>query len=174
MKITLNMMDVVGIIYSWKTIYIALLHDFIDMDEVEKYAIKKMESDLYEESEFINDLIWGGKGREEIIYTMLETGLVKDPNLFEEYELNKIKYSILCYLKRQYIASNEVLLRKLAEVYADFNYPEDMSDFIYYMPTNNKETPTKEEGEKIMISKFNKYLKKLKRLIELDIKQEQN
>ena len=69
---------------------------------------------------------------------MLETGLVKDVNLFEKNELSEIKYSILYYLKEQYIDSGEVLLRKLAEVYADFGYPEDMSDFIYYMPANDK------------------------------------
>lgn len=167
MKITLNMMDTAGIMYSWKTIYIALLHDFMEICEAENYAIKKLESDIYEskEMELINDLIWGGKRKEEILYTMLETGLAKDVNLFEAHELNKLKYSILYYLKRQYIASDEVFLRKIAEVYADLGYPEEMSDFIYYMPIDDKEPSTKEECEKAMVSKFNGYLKELKQVI---------
>ena len=76
MKITLDMMDLADISYSWKTIYTALLYDFIEVSEVEKYAFKVIESDNYEDNEFINDLVWGGKEKEEIVHNMLEEKLV--------------------------------------------------------------------------------------------------
>ena len=72
MKITLNMMELASIKYSWKTIYTALQHDFIEVSEVEKYAFKVMESDSYEDNELVNDLVWGGKEKEDIVYNMLE------------------------------------------------------------------------------------------------------
>lgn len=53
-------------------------------------------------------------------------------------------------------------------VYADLGYPQDMSAFIYYMPTNDKEVSTKEEREKSMILKFDKYLVQLKKDIEIN------
>ena len=102
MKITLDMMDLADISYSWKTIYTALLYDFIEVSEVEKYAFKVIESDNYEDNEFINDLVWGGKEKEEIVHNMLEEKLVTNVICFEEFELSKIKYTILFYLKNRY------------------------------------------------------------------------
>lgn len=166
MKITLNIMDLSGLRYSWNTIYIALLHDFIEVNEVEKYAMKVMALEDYEENEFINDLAWGGKEKIQIINMMLEGELVKNIKKFEKYELNKIKYMILFYLKKQFNDSPENLLRKIEEVYADVGYPEDMSSFIYYMPNNDKSILTKKEKELNMILKFDKYLKNLKNEIE--------
>lgn len=167
MKITLNMMDSAHIRYSWKTIYTALLHDFIEISEVEKYAFKVIGSDNYEGNEFINDLVWGGKEKAEIVNNMLEEKLVTNVTSFEESELSKIKYTILFYLKNRNEGSNEELLRSIEMVYADFNYPEDMSAFIYYMPTDDKKVSTKEEREISMISKFDKYLMQLKNDIEI-------
>lgn len=166
MKITLNMMDSAGIKYSWKTIYTALLHDFIEVREVEKYAFKVMELDDYEENEFISDLVWGGKEKAEIINNMLEEKLVTNVNCFEEFELSKIKYTILFYLKNQNEDSDKELLKLIEMVYADFGYPEDMSAFIYYMPINDRMVSTKGKEEISMISKFDKYLTQLKNDIE--------
>lgn len=168
MKITLDMMELADIRYSWKTMYTALQHDFIEVSEVEKYAFKVIESDNYEDNEFINDLVWGGKDKAEIVNNMLEEKLVTNVECFEEFELSKIKYTFLFYLKNRYGGSNEALLRSIELVYADFGYPEDMSNFIYYMPTNDKMTSTKEEAEIRMISKFDKYLTHLKNYIEIN------
>ena len=143
-------------------------HDFIEVSEVEKYAFKVIESDNYEDNEFINDLVWGGKDKAEIVNNMLEEKLVTNVECFEEFELSKIKYTFLFYLKNRYGGSNEALLRSIELVYADFGYPEDMSNFIYYMPTNDKMTSTKEEAEIRMISKFDKYLTHLKNYIEIN------
>lgn len=164
MKITLNMMDLVGLGYSWNTIYTGLLYDFIGIDEVEKYAIKEMELQDYEDNEFVSELAWGEKEKTEIITIMLEGGLVRDGEIYEKHELNKIKYTILFYLRKQH--DEEDFLRKIEEVYADFGYPEDMSAFIYYMPVNDNLTLTKKERELDLILKFDEYLIKLKNEIE--------
>ena len=63
---------------------------------------------------------------------------------------------------------SQELLRSMELVYADFGYPNDMSAFIYYMPTNDKMASTKEEREINMISKFDKYLIQLKNDIEIN------
>lgn len=165
MKVTINMMDLAGVTYSWETIYTALLHNLIEISEVEIYAMRIMESNDYKENDFINNLVWGGMNKEEIKEFILNEHLVSDINSFEEYELMKIKYAILFYLKENYKDSREYLLRKIEEVYSDFGYPENMSDFIYYMPVCNNRVVNKEEAENNLILKFNKYMDKLKNMI---------
>ena len=68
--------------------------------------------------------------------------LVANVECFEEFELSKIKYTFLFCLKNRYENSNEELLRAIELVYADFGYPEEMCNFIYYMPTNDKRAST--------------------------------
>ena len=160
MKITLDMMDSADVRYSWETVYTALSYDFAEVSEAEKYALKVMEADDYEDNEFITDLAWGGKGKEEITSGLLEEKLVTNVKSFEEIELEKIKYTMLFYLKYQNEDSNDRLLKAIEEVYADFGYPEEMSSFIYYMPVNNKLGAAK--GGMDLISEFNIYLKQLK------------
>jgi hypothetical protein len=164
MKVTLNMMSLSGVQYSWATIYTALINNLMENTEVEIYAIELMGSDDYKENDFINNLAWGGLEKEEIISSIITEKLIPDLELFEEIELKKIRYAILYYLKEEYKNSKEYLLKKIAEVYADFNYPIEMNDFIYYMP-NDYETATNNHGdaENNLLSYFYQYLEDLQK-----------
>lgn len=163
MKVTLNMMRLSGVQYSWATIYTALINNLMENTEVELYATELMGADDYEENDFINDLAWGDLEKEEIISSIMTEKLIPDLELFEKIELKKIRYAILCHLKEEYKSSREYLLKKLEEVYADFNYPVEMSAFIYYMPNNEAATNNQEEAEGNLISKFNQYLEDLQK-----------
>ena len=164
MKVTLNMMSLSGVQYSWATIYTALINNLMENTEVEIYAIELMESDDYKENDFINNLAWGGLEKEEIISSIITEKLIPDLELFEEIELKKIRYAILFYLKEEYKNSKEYLLKKIAEVYADFNYPIEMNDFIYYMPNDKAATiNNQEDAEKNLISNFYQYLEDLQK-----------
>jgi len=164
MKVTLNMMSLSGVQYSWATIYTALINNLMENTEVEIYAIELMGSDDYKENDFINNLAWGDLEKEEIISSIITEKLIPDLELFEEIELKKIRYAILYYLKEEYKNSKEYLLKKIAEVYADFNYPIEMSDFIYYMP-NDKAAAINNQGdaENNLLSNFYQYLEDLQK-----------
>lgn len=157
-------MSLSSVQYSWATIYTALINNLMENTEVEIYAIELMGSDDYKENDFINNLAWGGLEKEEIISSIITEKLIPELELFEEIELKKIRYAILYYLKEEYKNSKEYLLKKIAEVYADFNYPIEMNDFIYYMPNDN-ETAINNHGdaENNLLSYFYQYLEDLQK-----------
>lgn len=164
MKVTLNMMRLSGVQYSWATIYTALINNLMENKEVEIYAIELMGLDDYRDNDFINNLAWGGLEKEEIISSIITERLIPDLDLFEEIELKKIRYAILYYLKEEYKNSRDCLLKKIAEVYADFNYPIEMNDFIYYMQNDKAATINNQgDAENNLISNFYQYLEGLQR-----------
>ncbi|MHC1748035.1 MAG: DUF2247 family protein [Cellulosilyticaceae bacterium] len=167
MKVTLNMMRLSGVQYSWTTIYTALINNLMENKEVEIYAVELMGADDYKDNDFINSLAWGDLKKEEIISSIITEELVPDLQVFEIIELKKIRYAILCYLKEEYKNSKERLLKKIAEVYSDFNYPIEMSNFIYYMPNDKvAETNNQSAAEDNLISNFNQYLEDLQKLFK--------
>ena len=167
MKVTLNMMSLSGVQYSWATIYTALIYNLMENTEVKIYAIELMGSDDYKENDFINNLAWGVLEKEEIISSIITEKLIPDLELFEKIELRKIRYAILYYLKEEYKNSKEYLLKKIAEVYADFNYPIEMNNFIYYMPNDNEAAINNQgDAENNLLSNFYQYLEDLQKLFK--------
>lgn len=85
-----------------------------------------------------------------------------------EYEVRKWRYNILKkLLDKKY--SNEDLLQKIEEVYADFYYPDDMRNFIYYIPSGTFD-PTKfsvEECRNRLVDIFYEFLKKEHRFLSM-------
>lgn len=75
----------------------------------------------------------------------------------------KLRLCLLLELKQQ-IPNKRQLLEKIAEIYADFNYPEDMEEFIYYMPAKNY-NPSQhsfQENEDRLVNLFYNFLEKEK------------
>lgn len=149
--------------YSWNTIYIALLYDFIETSEVKEYAIKEMSSDDYQYNESINKLAWGTTDKSLTIRLILSGNLVKITDSVKEFELKKIRYVMLFALLNQYKNPYQTLLKQIERVYADFDYPDDLSSFVYYMsPTNSTSTKVTniiENDEKDFVLKFSEFLK---------------
>ncbi|KIH42112.1 transcriptional regulator [Bacillus sp. A053] len=71
-----------------------------------------------------------------------------EENSFYAIEKRKWRYVILLEVKSKYSDHAIELLSKLAEVYADMNYPEDMEGFIHYHPSNNGCNPHLHSYEK--------------------------
>lgn len=69
---------------------------------------------------------------------------------------------MLVFLKKKHQKDFEELLNQIAEVYADFNYPEDMDSFINYLPSkdNLQSKYSKEENITRLINLFNEFLNK--------------
>ncbi|MBD5405154.1 DUF2247 family protein [bacterium] len=81
----------------------------------------------------------------------------------------KVRYNLLCDLNNR-IKDEEQLLFKIGEIYEYFDCPEDMNDFIYYMPiTDNSYNPSKHsksENYKRLIDLFHKFLENEKKLFK--------
>ncbi|MCY8717923.1 DUF2247 family protein [Bacillus sp. S10C12M] len=125
MKITLNTFKVHHVNYDWK-------QGWINKIEVMNYAVEYLMNHPVVQQEEILELAWGDKDEiEEAILNIIRV----EENSF--YAIEKWRYVILLEVKSKYSDHATELLGKLAEVYADMNYPEDMEGFIYYQPSNN-------------------------------------
>lgn len=78
-------------------------------------------------------------------------------------EERKLRLCLLLELTQQ-IPNKRELLEKIAEIYADFNYPEDMEEFIYYMPAKNYDPSeySLQENENRLINLFYNFLEEEK------------
>ncbi|WHY24377.1 DUF2247 family protein [Bacillus velezensis] len=135
MKITLNTFKVHHVNYDWKTLYVGLKQEWINKIEVMNYAVEYLMNHPVVQQEEILELAWGDKDEiEEAILNIIRV----EENSFYAIEKRKWRYVILLEVKSNYSDHATELLGKLAEVYADMNYPEDMEDFIHYQPSNNR------------------------------------
>jgi len=66
----------------------------------------------------------------------------------------------------KHISNTQELLIKVEGVYADFEYPEDMQHFIYYMPSNNSEYSNREEAYINLLKKLKTFLQEEKIVIQ--------
>lgn len=163
MTISIDMLDESGIDYDWRTIYVGISVNLLECNELTTYALKMMDDDKYEDDEFINELAWGIEDnlKDEILTKMFfkfNFDMLTPKSVSWELEIRKLRYVILNYLRITIEDYNE-LLRKVEEVYADFDYPEDMEGFIAYMPVkDNSSAHSVEDNKKRMINNLDKFL----------------
>ncbi|CAN2251497.1 DUF2247 family protein [Bacillus subtilis] len=153
MEITLNTFKVHHVNYDWKTLYVGLKQGWINKIEVMNYAVEYLMNHPGVQQGEILELAWGDKDDiEEVLLNIIRV----EQNSFFAIEKRKWRYVILLEVKSKYSDHATELLGKLAEVYADMNYPEDMEDFIHYQPSNNGCNP-----------RLNSYEKSINRLCNL-------
>lgn len=166
MTITIDMLDKSGIDYDWITLYVGISINLIECNELATYALKIME-----DNEFINELSWGidGNLKEEILTKMIfkfNLDMLIPQSSSWELEVRKLRYVVLNYLNIT-IDNNNELLKKVEEVYTDFNYPQEMEGFIAYMPAKeNIATNSIEDNIKYMINKLDKFLRLEKKEVD--------
>lgn len=110
---------------------------------------------------FIEDNI-----RAEEILNIIKSLINNELITQDSKSINKIRYILLIEARELFNDNNE-LLEKIEDIYSSFNYPEDMIDFIYYMP-NNKNIIFNSPCEYTLytIKLFDDYLVKLKIMIK--------
>ncbi|MCO4852536.1 DUF2247 family protein [Bacillus vallismortis] len=165
MKITLNTFKVHHVNYDWKTLYVGLKQEWINKIEVMNYAVEFMMEHPNVQQEEILELAWGDKDNiEETILNIIRVEI----DSFYAVEKRKWRYVIFLEIKLKYTNHVE-LLSKLAEVYADMNYPEDMEGFIYYQPSNdagNRHLHSYEKNINRLCNLFQDFLVKEKQYIQ--------
>lgn len=163
MKISIDMLDKSGLVYDWKTLYVGISANLIECSELSVYALKMLECKETMSNDFLVELACNcdDYAKEELLTHMILKLNLEFPNNGDDIwdiELRKLRFSILNYLNNS-IQDNMKLLKIIEEVYSDFSYPEDMEDFIYYMPSKiNTEIISIEENIRRMIESFNSFM----------------
>lgn len=120
---------------------------------ISDYAIELME--LGNDDDFISELAWGVES-DDLQQVLFEIKSRYFPNLEEDgddYKIEELKLRFV-YLSKlaDTISDDDDLLNKIAKFYNNNGYPEDMAEFINYMP---QEVPTTKKG---LIDRFHRFL----------------
>lgn len=163
MKLTLEMIKRNGVEFDWKLLYVALNYNYIETKEIIKYAEKLIMDDKFLDNEFIMNLLINDVSDKNDILYGIKSNFIQDLNEDDEqWTLEKriLRYILLKNIIYENENENEKILKLVAEVYADFGYPIDMKEFIYYMPVqnNNSRNFSIEENRKRLISLLLKFL----------------
>ncbi|MBC1490054.1 DUF2247 family protein [Listeria sp. FSL L7-1485] len=139
--------------YSWKTIYVGVIQNFFESKVISDYAIELMEQG--KEDDFTIDLAWGvdSGNLQQVLFEMKNQYFPDLDETSNEYKLEerKLRFIYLSKLKET-VNDNDYLLKKIAEFYGNNGYPEDMVEFINYMP--QEVSTTKED----LINRFHSFL----------------
>lgn len=159
---------------SWKTIIVGRKLGLVDNKFIDEYAtnyllehykidnpyILELASNLNDDFEINNNL-------EKLTQNFnITTEEIADKSSIEH---RKWRYILLKNLTMKNY-SNMQLLRKLEEVYCDFEHPEDMISFIPYMPypedTYDFKNHTPDENREHLIQLFYQFLEKEKQELQ--------
>lgn len=150
---------------SWLDIYIGVKNQKLNKKMAINFAeylieYNKCDIDLLIEF-FIDDNI-----RVEEILNIIKSLINNELITKDSKSIDKLRY-ILLIEARELFNNNNELLEKIEDIYSSFNYPEDMIDFIYYMPNNKNITfNSPDEYTLYTIKLFDDYLVNLKIMIK--------
>lgn len=143
---------------NFETIYWGIKNDIIDTNAAVEYtdAFAVAYSDECSQ-DVINVLLSDDITKEEMLILLKKASGLK--TLKNETKcMFVLRIIILSELQNE---SDDELLLKLEKVYADFDYPSDMNEFIYYMPPTDEYDPSvhsDEENKERLINKFNEFM----------------
>jgi hypothetical protein len=153
--------------YDWKTMYVGYKLHIIKEAEVTQYAVEFLSTHPNCENASIVELAWGefDIDYERVLKCIVQELYGEEPiesSSLWEYEKRKWRFSILRDLDAEYKHFPQMLLHRIAEVYADFGYPEEMKRFIYYMLSkeNTELLSSKEDHIVRLIRFFYEFLRK--------------
>ncbi|MGM0216292.1 DUF2247 family protein [Enterococcus sp. AZ109] len=149
--------------YNWKTIYIGVNQKFFESKAISDYAIELMEKG--DEDDFVTDLAWGvdSNDLQQVLFELKNRyfpDLEEDSN---EYKIEERKLRFICLSKlNEAVSDTDDLLKKIAEFYGNNGYPEDMVEFVNYMP---QVAPTSKED---LINRFHHFLSSEENKIKIE------
>lgn len=135
-----NVFDKVGIDPDLSAVYFAIDHCFLPAVDAGLFAEWLM---TFKNIDVSPDLLTVDC-KEDALNALSDLG-----NIDEHRGCYVFRYAALASLE----SSGQELLDEIESIYSDFNYPEDMEPFIYYMP-NDFVTNSAED----LIERFNKFL----------------
>lgn len=159
---SLNVFDTCHVQPTWNDIYFGIKNKFLDLESVREYAMRCLElNDVY--CQAVAELAWPNNDILSVTES-IEKILDENHDLNGDVASIKWQYCIVKTLVKETM-NFEDLSSRLDEVYADFDYPEDMEEFISYMPIKDGYNPmahAKEENIKRILKKIDVFLEKKK------------
>lgn len=167
----LDIFDTYHMQITWYDIYFGVKNKLLDLKSVRDYAIRCLEVDDNYCQEVV-ELAWPNNDILSVIENIKKI-LDEEHNFNEALSSMKWQYCIIKYLVNKNMDFEE-LSDALDEIYADFNYPVDMEEFISYMPIKDDYNPTehtKEENIERIRKKIDIFLEhKKKEIMKKDLK----
>ncbi len=168
MKCNLNLLEQNTIPYSWNTLFVGVNLNILSDTQINNYAIQYLTNHPQETNHFIVELTFSSNTT-SVTNKLLEalTTNLKPETKEWQIEERKLRFCLLTDLKTN-IVDTELLLEKIAEVYAHFNYPPDMNEFIYYMPAKNYDPSQYSiiENRQRLLKIFSDFLNKEKKTLQ--------
>jgi hypothetical protein len=172
MKCNLGLLQENNITCSFLTLLIGVKYNLLDRVEIENYTTHYLLQNPEETNPCITELTFLQKNENDIAFLISQALTKKEKNIRSDsqewfIEKRKLRLCLLLNLKKS-IPDHRALLERIAEVYAYFDYPSDMEEFVYYMPAKNYD-PSKhslEENEQRLIVLFNLFLEKEKEYLQ--------
>ncbi|WP_085990935.1 DUF2247 family protein [Oceanobacillus senegalensis] len=118
--------------YNWATLLVGLELERLNVKEVAKYAEMLICSNPQITNENMIELAWTKTDRKEVVGLLQQ--LLKNINVEYDFQNEKRKWRYCLLMKLKEVEEDKkILLEKVAQIYSDFHYPEDMEGFIYYL-----------------------------------------
>ena len=143
---------------NFEAIYWGIKNDIIDTNAAIEYADAYAIANTDECSQSVIEILLSEDITKEEMLMLLKKASGLKVLQSETKCMFILRILILSELQNK--SSNELLL-KLEKVYADFDYPSDMNDFIYDMPPEDGYDPSAhsdKENEARLINKFNEFI----------------
>ncbi|MEI3613624.1 DUF2247 family protein [Pseudogracilibacillus sp. SO30301A] len=167
MHISLDVFKQNNIKYDWRTLYVGFKLNKLKKSDISNYAVEFLVAHPDVNNKDIVELAWGDDyiDYESLLIDILQESTGQE-NILDaktwKCEDRKWRFCILAYLKVKYHNDYGMLLDRIAEVYADFQYPEDVDSFINYLEPKDDINPanySKEVNINRLINIFNEFLK---------------
>ena len=150
--------DINSLLINWEVLYYGIKNDIISPKASIDYASVYLEKNQYEDNSDIIDLLILEDFQKDKVLKLLKR--IKQISTSDFFCKKVLRYLILDTARNSLFDTN-ALLEFAEEVYADFDYPEDMNSFIKYMPVSDDYNPslhTEEENLKHLCHNFDKFM----------------
>lgn len=148
-RITFVFATEVGVKLSWREVLEAVDRHIVSNSFAQEMALAELTD----------------KSKEALVhlaFSSVHDSVKKDIEILAEVEdsrpnIENLLFLLLTYLRRSETSERQ-LLDLMEEVYADFNYPQCMADFIRYMPMKGPDLGSKKANEERLVANLDAYL----------------
>ena len=138
----------------WRDVRFGLLNELLDAQAAIEMAVDQV-GEREDPSSSLLEL--AGAGKNEPIMDLVEQLAGGESPRSEEEIRNKWLYLVLAWIYERRDEDPDPLQR-VAEVYADFGYPEQIASFVRYMPMEGRDLGSREANERRLFERWKRYL----------------
>lgn len=139
---------------TWADILFGINHGILNIEAAVAHAVASLETEENPSQEII-DLAWLTEG--ESIHPYIDELINLEPVQDEQEIKEKFLYVLLNWVY-EHKETYEDPLGTVEYIYADFNYPVEMSSFIKYMPSNHPDLGSLELNKQHLLHNWKNYL----------------